>query len=365
MNKVKYFIVFISFIVTVFSGINIHAEPGDQTLKQAVEFIAKSKSEEGLRELDKIISSPAVGMELKIKAYFLKAMMFVDSGKRDAAQVVLRSMLNSGLGYNYDMKKLPLQAWKNAKLAELYEKTRKEFVKRDSKLSGRALEDFKDAKKAYRNRDYEKANQLLEACMSACPQNSDVEGLKLKIDEIQKKREEVLMVLPDEFCKRALAFLSRGNLLEALYEAKRALVINPEHQEAEDVYKEINSQLKRFIDESIEDDGDKAEFEKAVKYYLEDDIVVATKIFRKLQSRVPSVSLYIDLANYHAMDKTNKNRAEKYYRTAVRDMERGDYRKARENLSITLGLDKTMVDARCMLAEVEVIMGISSVEIKD
>lgn len=320
----------------------------------AVSQINNYEIEAARRTMKKIIYSATALKGMKVKAYFWVAFLEVFDGNERKARRTVRSMLENVMDIDYEIKELPDELAQNAQLMEIYEEEKKIYLQK-YKLPRAVTAGLKKAKTIYIGGNLDKADEILDRILEIEPEAHEAVALKNRIQEVRELRREVIRRLVEEFYKNAEYYYKSGDMMFAMRETNMALKLNPMCQKAYDLFQKAYDSLQEIMRNAHRKDLKR--FQKAVNHYLEEEIEVAIKSFRKLQKSFPEAESLLSQAVALIQVKDNRMRARKYYKSAVKERKRGHYKKARGTLRLALAIDEYYIDALLLLEEVKLEIG--------
>ncbi|HLD29675.1 MAG TPA: hypothetical protein VJC03_04990, partial [bacterium] len=197
------------------------------------------------------------------------------------------------------------------------------------------------------------AESQVEVVLKIYPASEEALALKEKLARVKELRIEVRNRLLADLQRRAQDLFEYGNYLECLSTAHRAMEIDPSYQEANKLFQTAYAEVRKIV-KSREDIK---ELERGMDYYLNGNFAAAVRIFRRMQPFIPEIERLLSQTILRLSDQTNMKRSEKYFRIALRAGKKGRHKTAKVNLFLSLELDKDNLQARQMMAEVNLELG--------
>jgi tetratricopeptide (TPR) repeat protein len=195
------------------------------------------------------------------------------------------------------------------------------------------------------------AEELTDLLLQQDPTDRAARDFKARIAKARERISYAKLNMANEYYWSASNHYRQGQLIESLFDVKRALELNPNLNEAKTLYQDISRIDQKIIDRINE--NDRETFTKAMVSFKEGDFSKAIRVFRKLQGKVPEVDYYMPFALAHMMDDDNRMRSDSYYVEAINDIRAGRYKNAQDELYMALEMDRNNFDARLLLEQVD------------
>ncbi|MFC2062320.1 tetratricopeptide repeat protein, partial [Elusimicrobiota bacterium] len=318
--------------------------------KKIVTNINNYEMEMAIKDLKELLELENVSKEIVIPSYFWMAFIHLFDGNEKMAYRTMKSMMNKGIGIEYDLENLPAELSQNIQLISIYNEVKERFPIKEIKSKKIAAILLEKAKKMYIKRMLDETDAILDEILEIDEGNKEATKFKEKVQDIKEIRVETHRKLVETVYESALSYYNNNNMIGAVQEAYKVLKYNPKHQRAYAMYKDAYERLQDIVKTANE--KDKKAFREAVQCYLEGKYDKAATMFRnmKLQNSKIDILLGQSVTNLSLVD--NQKSADKYFKKAIESREKRRYVTAREYLLSALMLNKYNLEARILLEEV-------------
>jgi hypothetical protein len=215
--------------------------------------------------------------------------------------------------------------------------------------------EIRDAESLYWAGQIDDAEAKVDQVLKANPKNEIANAMKIKIKKTRDMLAKTETVLTDEYFNSAEIFFNSGNNLEASLQIQRAMRMSPNDKKIKKLYDAITQANQKLVD-SIHP-SKRRQFRAGFRDFLEENFEAADNIFRGLQKTNPEIIEYLSASSAHLIDEKNKERSSVYFAEGVRNIDRQEFRNAQEKLLLAVTLDSNNVEARLLLAQLNIELG--------
>jgi hypothetical protein len=210
------------------------------------------------------------------------------------------------------------------------------------------------AQEFYMTGKFPEAVIMVKRSLKANPMNEAALAFQKKIDRVQEKMAYARVNMVNEYYCSAEYLFRKGFVLDARLEINKALAIDPSAKDAlllSDEINRVNAKMLEKVSPKY-----RAKFEKAIRRFVEGDIEMASKILRKLQNDTAEAEYFLPVILAHLSDNSNRARSDEYYSEALRQVNKGRYHKAHDNLYLAIAMDKNNLDARLLQVQIDAVL---------
>jgi tetratricopeptide (TPR) repeat protein len=236
----------------------------------------------------------------------------------------------------------------NTESVEIIEPSKKELKQIDAKL--------KDIERVYWMGMIDEAEAKVDRLPKTNSKDDMVTGMKNKLKMAKERVLKVEAAIVEDYYGRAEKFFQAGNNLEASLEIQRAMGLDPHNKKVKKLFDSITAANQKTVDSMLP--SKKRKFRNGFKQFLEENFEAAVESFRDLQKTNPELTDYLSEANAHLIDQKNSQRSSVYFADAVRSIDRDEFRNAQEYLLLSIENDKNNIEARLLLEQVKLELGL-------
>lgn len=215
---------------------------------------------------------------------------------------------------------------------------------------------LRDALEFYAIGDLSEAEETVNELLKIDASYQQAWDLKNKLTKISERIADAREAIAEEYHVAAEYYYKKENYLDASLWVKRSLAMRPTADKTIALQQRINDALQVVLGRI--NVVERRRLMRGVEYFLSEDFERSVIVFRDLQKSFPEVNELLSVAITHLADGRNVLRSTEYYDQAVDDLRRERFKKAQENLYLALEMNRNNLNARYMLEQVNLELGL-------